>query len=93
MVINISSKTGKNFSEREKRVIIESITGLKPFLLREFIAAGSFTSFIQEMEKLEIFEWIESKKKMRYIYTHDIIAEIDLLPLFRDYQLEQILKK
>jgi hypothetical protein len=93
MNINVTSQSGKKFSKQEMRVITETIIGLKPFFLREFTTSESFPKFIEEMEKLEIFEWVEDKKKMRYSYTGDILVEIDLLPLFRDYQIEQILKK
>lgn len=93
MVINVISQSGKKFSDREKVVITETVTDMVPFFLREFKTAGSFPAFIVEMEKLEIFKWLEETKKMRYDYTGDILVEIDLLPLFRDYQIDQIFKK
>lgn len=93
MNINIISKSGGSFSQQKRRVVTETVQNLTHFFTREFEKSGSFLEFISEMEKIEVFKWLEGKKKMQYIYNSDILVEIDLLSLFRDYKIEQILKK
>jgi hypothetical protein len=64
MVINIISQSGKPFSKSERRVITDSIKDLNLFFLKEFKKSESFDHFIKEMEKLEIFKWIEDRRLM-----------------------------
>lgn len=77
---------------KEIRTVRDSVSNISNFLCREYDNSNTFESFIQSLEDIEVFKWVEEKKILNFNYNGDIVVEINILPFFRDYQLEKILK-